>query len=206
MSYEFTNNWFETTARANWDFMFPNINPITNALEIGAYEGASTCYLIDKVAPKNPFKLTVVDTWGGGAEHKAMGTDMDAVYQRYLRNLSHAIATRHPGKVDYREMRMTSLLALTRLVGEGKEDAFDFIYIDGSHDPRDVIIDAVLAFKLLKKGGLMIFDDYSWAPREIEDTSISECPRIAIDAFTHIYWGQFRMFPINIQQFALVKS
>ena len=37
---------------------------------------------------------------------------------------------------------------------------FDLIYIDASHYAPDVLSDAVLAFKLLKPGGILIFDDY----------------------------------------------
>jgi hypothetical protein len=39
---------------------------------------------------------------------------------------------------------------------------FDFIYIDGSHMRVDVLLDAVLAWQLLKPGGFMVLDDYEW--------------------------------------------
>ena len=39
-------------------------------------------------------------------------------------------------------------------------DSFDFIYIDGSHKCLDVYLDACLAWKLLKPGGYIVFDDY----------------------------------------------
>ena len=32
------------------------------------------------------------------------------------------------------------------------------VYIDGSHRPEDVLTDAVMAWKLLKEGGIMILD------------------------------------------------
>jgi len=38
--------------------------------------------------------------------------------------------------------------------------SFDFIYIDGSHKCLDVYLDAVLAWRLLRKGGILGFDDY----------------------------------------------
>jgi len=44
----------------------------------------------------------------------------------------------------------------------GIEPIFDFIYIDASHEPEDVIFDAVNSFRMLKKGGMIIFDDYAW--------------------------------------------
>lgn len=202
MSYEFTNNWFEATAAANWRMLLPNIT-VTNALEIGAYEGASTCFLIDHVAPKNPFKLTVIDTWEGGDEHKASMTDMGAVRTRFLRNVS-AACRKYPGRVDHTDMVGSSLNGLSTLIREGKEGTFDFIYVDGSHDPKDVIVDAVLAYRLLKSGGTIVFDDYCWAPGA--DCSISETPRIAIDAFLHMHWGTFKYFPITLQQLAIMKS
>lgn len=204
MSYEFTNRWFDATAKSSWDVVVPNIT-ITNALEIGAYEGASTCYLIDKVAPKNPFKLTVIDTWAGGAEHKANGTDMGAVHQRYLRNVG-AAKGKYPGKVDITDMVGTSLNGLSTLIREGREGTFDFIYVDGSHDPKDVIVDAVLAFRLLKKGGIIIFDDYIWAPDQVENTKALDSPHLALSAFIQLHWGMFRFIPMPIHQLGLVKS
>ena len=33
---------------------------------------------------------------------------------------------------------------------------YDFIYIDGSHDAADVLLDAALSFKLVKSGGLIL--------------------------------------------------
>jgi hypothetical protein len=47
----------------------------------------------------------------------------------------------------------------------------------------NVLRDAVLSFEILKPGGIMVFDDYSWRvmPRDID------CPKIAIDAFVACY-------------------
>jgi predicted O-methyltransferase YrrM len=43
-----------------------------------------------------------------------------------------------------------------------KDETFDIIYIDGNHEPEYVMEDAVLSFRKLKKGGVMIFDDYDF--------------------------------------------
>ena len=43
---------------------------------------------------------------------------------------------------------------------------FDFVYIDASHNDEDVILDAILSFRLLKKNGVIIFDDYLCAGRD----------------------------------------
>lgn len=42
---------------------------------------------------------------------------------------------------------------------EGKE-TFDWIYIDGRHDYDGVMIDFHATWPLLRKGGVMVFDDY----------------------------------------------
>jgi hypothetical protein len=39
-------------------------------------------------------------------------------------------------------------------------NSFDIIYIDGSHIASDVLEDVVLSWRLLKTGGIIIFDDY----------------------------------------------
>ena len=43
-----------------------------------------------------------------------------------------------------------------------KQDSYDFIYVDGSHTTKDVLVDAVLSYDLLKLGGIITFDDYLW--------------------------------------------
>ena len=70
-TYDFTNTWFDS-AREVWDHLIPQINPI-KILEIGSYEGASACYLIEKLAAQSEIELHCVDTWDGGVEHKAAG-------------------------------------------------------------------------------------------------------------------------------------
>lgn len=37
---------------------------------------------------------------------------------------------------------------------------FDLIYVDGSHDPKDIAEDAVNAWHILKPGGTVVFDDF----------------------------------------------
>ena len=39
-------------------------------------------------------------------------------------------------------------------------DKFDFIYIDGSHDYKDVLYDLTQSLKLINTGGILALDDY----------------------------------------------
>ena len=54
---------------------------------------------------------------------------------------------------------------------------------------QNVLDDAVLAFKLLKQGGIMIFDDYEWNVHQ----DILMMPKLAIDAFLAIYQRQYEL-------------
>jgi hypothetical protein len=40
--YVFSNNWFDALARPVWDQLIPQIKP-RRILEVGSYEGQSTC-------------------------------------------------------------------------------------------------------------------------------------------------------------------
>lgn len=136
------------------------------ALEIGCWKGETTVWLFDQ-----GFKfITAVDTFKGSAEHKTC--DLHAAFQA-------ATAGR-----NIRCMIDRSSSALVWLVQQGFE--FDFIYVDGSHDSRDVIIDATLGFQLLAPGGVMIFDDYIWPMND----DPFRTPRPAIDFFLQAYASQ----------------
>ena len=63
---------------------------------------------------------------------------------------------------------------------------FDWIYVDGSHEAPDVLADAVLAFMLLRPGGLLVFDDYLWAMPDAPVADFYQLPKPAIDAFVNI--------------------
>ena len=71
-----------------------------------------------------------------------------------LQNVEHAGLI---GFIDFRPQ--LSAIALADLLGQGKN--FDLIYIDGSHRFDDVFVDAYFAFRLLRKDGIVLFDDCS---------------------------------------------
>jgi len=59
------------------------------------------------------------------------------------------------------------------------DERFDCIYIDADHRAAGVLEDAVLSWRLLKGGGIMILDDYGWNLYE----NPFKCPKRGIDAF-----------------------
>jgi predicted O-methyltransferase YrrM len=193
--HEFTNTWFSNT-RAIWDNLLPKENP-KRVLEIGSFEGASACYLIEKIGANQPFELHCVDTWDGGVEHKTGGeaeTSMPDVELRFIKNIeiSKSLANYN---IDIHRYKMTSDLALSKMLAAGRASYFDFIYVDGSHQAPDVLLDAVLAFKLLRVGGVLAFDDYHWNESLPYGVDPIRSPKIAIDAFCNIFCRKVRVLP-----------
>ena len=61
-NFEFTNNWFKDAAKFQWDRLIPNLKP-SKILEIGSYEGASACYLIQKLGREKSIEIHCIDSW-----------------------------------------------------------------------------------------------------------------------------------------------
>jgi len=93
-------------------------------------------------------------------------------------------------QIDVQVLACRSDDALTRLIADGYRDKFDFIYIDGSHQAPDVLADAVLSSVLIRKGGIIVFDDYFWRDRMSRNDCL-RAPSVAIDAFKQIYFKTF---------------
>ncbi|MDR2875820.1 MAG: class I SAM-dependent methyltransferase [Methylobacillus sp.] len=214
--YQFTNNWFliSTNNTQTWKRLLARYQP-SRVLEIGSYEGASACFIIETCAAERPLELHCVDTWQGSIEHQAevmsgaahdlefaMHASMEhsreimgAVERRFDHNveLARSVA-RHP--VQFAKHKTTSQQALTRLLAEGRASSFDFVYVDGSHTAPDVLSDAVLSFALLRVGGLLVFDDYLWAMGARRDRENAlDTPKPAIDAFANIYHHKLVVLP-----------
>jgi predicted O-methyltransferase YrrM len=180
--YDFTTDWFSRFASV-WTELLRRYPP-TRLLEIGSYEGRTACFLIDTCAAERDIELHCVDTWAGGVEHDAGA--MPLVEQRFDRNVAAACAGA-PRKVAFHKHKALSSDALVKLLAEGRGESFDLIYVDGSHQAPDVLADAVLAFKLLRTGGLLIFDDYLWSMEGAGRQDHYQMPKPAIDAFINIY-------------------
>ncbi len=176
--YEFTTDWFSGSEML-WKGMIDTMMP-SKILEIGSFEGRSTCYLIKTASEYRPLDIYCVDTWQGSVEHE--GIDFNAVERRFDRNVQLALQD-VKNQVNVYKLRGKSVMEMSKLLVAG-EGNFDLIYIDGSHEAADVFVDAALAFQLLKVDGLLLFDDYHISE---EPKTIYNHPHIAIDAFMHVY-------------------
>ena len=55
-AYHFTNQWFGIEGRLAWKKLFSTLEP-SRVLEIGCFEGRSTCYVIEKLASCRDIEL-----------------------------------------------------------------------------------------------------------------------------------------------------
>jgi predicted O-methyltransferase YrrM len=122
-----------------------------NFLQIGAYTGDASIWMLEKILTGNNSNLYDVDTWAGSEEDGHEGfnwTDVENIYTSRVSGFNNLTKLRGDSK--------TILPALAK----DKREYFDFVYVDGSHKALDVYDDARYAWQLLKSGGLMCFDDY----------------------------------------------
>ncbi len=180
--YEFTNEWFVQNIPI-WDKLVPMYEP-RKFLEIGAYEGRSACYFIEKFGGQGPIELHCIDTWEGGVEHDH--SEMSAVERRFDKNITVA-QSKIGNRASVTKHKKYSQIALADLIAARKLQEFDVIYIDGSHQAPDVLTDCVMAFQLLRVGGLMIFDDYIWSMEPIGKQDPLNMPKPAVDAFLNLF-------------------
>ncbi len=182
MEYQFTKNWFGWGPQI-WPEIIKFLPERKNFLEIGSFEGRSTVWTIENMM-ENGGEIYCIDTWEGGEEHTS--EDMDGTELRFEHNIQTV-------RKAFPERRVVKLKGLSTqwvpsLICE--KLSFDFIYIDGSHVAKDVLTDACMAWPLLKKDGMMAFDDYLWKPPKF---TLTQRPKIAIDSFVNIFEDEIAM-------------
>ena len=121
---------------------------------------------------------------------------MEAVEQRFRRNAQEA-ARSLPHGVDLRLHKMISADGLVNFRHQGYAGSFDLVYVDGSHLAADVLQDAVLSFRLLRSGGLLIFDDYLWIDDPGAPVNSYAIFKVVIDAVINLYRSRLKLLPAS---------
>jgi predicted O-methyltransferase YrrM/ubiquinone/menaquinone biosynthesis C-methylase UbiE len=151
----FSNNWFEAHESFWRSLLIPwatERGPL-NILEIGSFEGRSTCWLLAHLLKDPQSAITCIDLWQPGSGNPECNTDMEQVFKTFKSNIE---ATGQPNKV--RVLRGHS----HELLKTQPDTSFDLIYVDGDHSAAGVFGDSLEAFRVLKQGGLLLWDDYYW--------------------------------------------
>lgn len=181
--YEFSFDWF-SEAIPIWTVLFQKISPVEKILEIGSFEGKSTVWMLENILAKTGGCIYCVDTWEGGVEHAVLS--MAQIEKKFRKNV--ALALNNIGNSATAEIiKQRSHIAMTKLISDGHSESFDFIYIDGSHQCADVLMDLCLAFLLCKPGGIITCDDYLWSNEPHGREDLLNQPKLAIDSFVNCF-------------------
>jgi len=180
-------NWFEFVRPNFEEFLTPLAGKFgLHFLQLGAYTGDASVWLCKNILTGDQSRLLDVDTWEGSDEEAHKSMDFDDVLRVYdQKTTGMPINFFRKTTVDF----LTS--ALTRKISK-----FDFIYIDADHTTVGVLVDAELAWPLLKSGGIMAFDDYTWG-HDSGDPRLA--PQVGIDLFLHRHELDYQLLTKNSQ-------
>ena len=147
LDYTFTRDWFSEDHPEKVVLIFEKELQRYKGLpckflEIGSFEGMSSIWMLENILTHEDSKMYCIDAWAEWTEN---------AFSRFIENINK---TGKRDKVDIIKGDSANYL------GKFPENYFDFIYVDGDHNEQPVIKDATMSFRILKKGGIMAFDDY----------------------------------------------
>jgi predicted O-methyltransferase YrrM len=168
--YVFTHDYFSANIFdwRKWFNTFIVAAPI-ECMEIGSWQGGPATWLLDNVVGPRGGRLTCIDTFEGSSEHatwlSSLEQKIEAIFDENIRRTGRGEQCR-------------------KLIGKSQDvlpslyrEQFDFIYIDGAHEAKYVILDNALCWGLLKPGGFLLFDDthftFPHAPAQNTQTAIA---------------------------------
>jgi hypothetical protein len=177
---EFTANWFTLETANLWLRHFNEARDhTTEVLEIGSWEGRSTIFLA-WLYPKA--HVTCVDSFEGGDEHRSLDEFKDVSFS--------AVEYRFRKNTEPFQQRLTVLKGLSVERLPELKKTFPFIYIDGSHAYKDVLIDSLLCWERLQVHGFIVWDDYFWSMKRKYGRLN---PKLAIDQFLTAHRGKYKV-------------
>lgn len=162
---DFTTDWM-TRKAPRWNkFLQPLRDKAVNVLEVGSFEGRSAVFILNYLPLA---RLTCIDYFKG---------DLD---WRFDANLA-------PFQSRLTKLKGSATVHVDELVRSRKE--FDLIYLDAGKQRDWVLALSLLIWPLLKKDGILIWDDYEWGL----DRPPEQRPHDGIDAFLKIHEGDYEL-------------
>lgn len=128
-------------------------------VEIGIYEGASSCFWSDFYMSHPESRLISIDPFTGSDEHHAKPENYPELAQIELTARGNIAKSDNAAKIEIvKGCSWDVFPELNRRFGG--EAWIDVLYIDGAHDSASVARDTTLYVPMVKEGGIVIFDDY----------------------------------------------
>ena len=159
VQYRLANCWYDHIPVAEY-----SDKPI-RYLEIGTFYGANLLSVAKSYALHPDSKLHCIDPWEDYEHYPEYKGKQPNIYDTFMKNLD--LLGDEKGKVTVHRGYSNQVVPTL------EDDSFDIIYIDGNHEPEYVLEDAVLCFRKLKRGGILIFDDYGWGGPDLTTRGIN---------------------------------
>ncbi|HEY9657074.1 MAG TPA: class I SAM-dependent methyltransferase, partial [Allocoleopsis sp.] len=187
-NYSFTSDWFSWTIPL-WKKQLQQFvdQPNLNFLEIGSWEGRSTCWMLENILTHPSAKITCIDTFQGSFEHQSYDAErINSLEGRFDSNIEKS------GSAE----KVQKIVGSSHQVLPGlPQDHYDLIYVDGSHLACDVLMDAVFSWQLAKLDGIIVFDDYEFQFPE----NPGQNTKIGIDGFLNSFASKLEIIHAGYQ-------
>jgi predicted O-methyltransferase YrrM len=180
----FSQSWFDDLAKSNFE---KNVTPFFASkpiqyLEIGCFEGNSLLYMFKNVLTHPDAHVTVIDPFEESYTHPIT---LRKFKENLAQHLDHVTIIKGYSNVELQKL---------------EKEFYDLIYIDGDHTSYAALVDGILSFSLLKKGGMIVFDDYElYKLLPGNDPHDSNNPYTGINYFLKMYEGQYELVDKNWQ-------
>ena len=181
VQYRLSDNWFSFIDVKEYN------KPI-NYLEIGAFYGANLLSVANTYGQHQDSKLYCIDPWEDYNDYPEYKEKQTSIYNTFINNVEAS---------SVKDKIIINRGYSNNEILKFDNEFFDIIYIDGNHEPEYVLEDAVLSFRKLKVGGIMIFDDYGWGGPDLTQRGI--------DAFLSGYHKRISILGLKESQVFIKK-
>lgn len=177
----FTADWFSHNIPHLFHALEKADYTFNDYLEIGSFEGLSTCWMARYLELKSTKPaITAIDFFGNKPGHGNFGKHFDKNIHNFIRN------------IEVTKIKSHSASALANLMDQ--KAGFDLVYVDAGHDALNVIVDASLCWRMLRDGGVIVFDDYFWFSDRNSKNVLH-----AVNAFLNLIEGRFKVLAVYHQ-------
>lgn len=174
-NYKYSQTWFLGSEIKQNLFKFLDKSKENKILEIGCFEGLSSVFFADNFLDKPKSIFTCVDpflTINNNDHHNFLQNNEEMNFDFNISNCKN-------------KDKITIHKIASDIFFENNNQTYNFIYIDGCHEPDFIKRDMENSFNILEKNGIMWMDDYGGGDGiQIKNT---------MDAFLGKYRDQYEL-------------
>ena len=149
-NYRYTKQWFLNSEIKQFLDSYLNKNTENRILEIGCYEGLSSVFFADNFLNNSNSQLICVDPFLNIENNDHKQFLMSNEENNFDYNIS---ICKNNNKITIKKITSDSFFTTNK-------NTFNFIYIDGCHEPEFIKRDMENSFNILESNGIMWMDDY----------------------------------------------